>query len=111
MGAIGQTTGKITTNVTLKGGGFLITLRHTDCHFSADSVPIVEEEPQDYGAGRFQWQISGGFTLAQLTLVMIETAFCTFSQSVLRKKQSKKFSMFSINSAFDGSDAPQSQSY
>jgi len=43
--------------------------------------------------------------LAQLTFNMIETAFCTFTQSILRKKQFKKFSMVSVKGAFDGSRA------
>ena len=51
------------------------------------------------------------FMLAQLTLIMIETAFCTLSQSTLRKKQSQKFSAVSEKSACDGSRAPWSQRY
>jgi len=49
--------------------------------------------------------------LAQLTPIMIETAFCTFSQSILRQKQSKKFSVVSQKSARDGSCAARSQRY
>jgi len=47
--------------------------------------------------------------LAQLTLNMIETAFCTFSQSILRKQQSQDFSVVSSKSACDGSRASSSE--
>ena len=68
-------------------------LRHNSCEklasptarsdFDIDGNRLAQARERNTGYQRFM--------LAQLTLIMIETAFCTFSQSILRKSSPKSF--------------------